>query len=242
MIFHKLNLEEIVQVDDATRIDASQAFVSQDEGAITLMRISPDNGATWFDVTNTDPEKRYLDWAFGSDGDKTIKLEITTASNPASEKDFILNVISKADDCLFSSDADLRKHEPEILCFLRRGRRSFLDIHRCSQKIIIDWLAMQINVKDCEIDTANGCVVRKLTKKDLYDLEEVRAWSVYQTLIIIFEGLSNQADDVYAQKVARYSELMYRARSRSEVTTDFDQDGNADYREKISTTRLTRKG
>lgn len=242
MIFHKLNLEDIVQTDDATRIDASQTFVSPDEGAIVLMRVSPDNGVTWYDVTNIDPEKRYLDWAYNTDGDKTIKLEVTTDSSAASEKDFLLSVISKQDDCLFSSDSDLRKHEPEILCFLRRGRKSFLDVHRCAQKIIIDWLAMQIDVKDCEIDTSDGCVVRKLTKKDLYDLEEVRSWSVYQALIIIFEGLSNQEGDVYSQKVARYSELMYRARSRSEVTTDFDQDGKADYKEKMRTTRLTRKG
>lgn len=242
MIFHKLNLEEILQVDDATRINASQTFVSPDEGGITLLRISPDNGLTWFDISNIDPEKWYLDWAYDSDGDKVIKLEVTTASNPASEKDFTLNVTSKLDDCLFSSDSDLMKHEPEILCFLRKGRKSFLDVHRCAQKIIIDWLAMQIEVKGCEIDNTDGCVVRKLTKKDLYDKEEVRTWSIYQTLVIIFEGLSNQEGDIYGQKVARYSELMYRARSRSEVTTDFNQDGKSDTRERVRTSRLTRRG
>lgn len=241
MIFFKLILEEIVQVDDATRLDASDLFVSPDEGAITLLRVSPDNGINWYDITSNDPEKRFLDWAFSSDGDKVIKLEVTTDNSAASEKEFILKVISKLDDCLFSSDQDLLKFEPEITCYLRKGRRSFLDIHRCAQALIIDWLQRQVEVKDCQINIDNGCVKRKLTKKDLWDLEEVRAWSVYQALVLIFEGLSNQVDDVFSQKKERYSELMYRARSRAEITVDYNQDGKADYREKIQTGRLTRR-
>jgi len=242
MIFFNLNLEKIVQVSDQTRFIASNTFVSPDEGAITLLRISPDNGATWYDITGVDKDLWFLDWEYEVAGTKTVKLEVTTTNSAATEKDFTLELIAEADDLLFSNDDDLVKMEPEILCFLRRGRASFLDIHRCAQKIIMDWLAMQIKVKDCDISTSDGCVTRKIEKKDLWDVEEVRTWSAYQTLVLIFEGLSNQKDDIFSQKAVRYSELMRAARSRSEVTTDFDQDGTADYREQVRTSFMSRRG
>lgn len=240
MIFFKIDVEPVVQVDDAFRI-FSRAFISPDEGSVTLIRLSPDNGTTWIDVTNADPDKTVLDWAYSTPGTQTIKQEITTTNTAATEKDFTVEIVSVEDDCLFSSDQDLKKFEPEIECFLRIGRKSFLDVHRCSQKLILDWLQRQVEVKDCDIDTDDGCVKRKLTCQDLWDKEEVHTWSVYQTLVLIFEGLSNQTDDVFAQKALRYSEHMYRARSRAEITVDYDQDGKADYREKIHTARLTRR-
>jgi len=39
MIFIRANTEEKVQVDDKTRIDAEQTFLSPDEAAITLVEI-----------------------------------------------------------------------------------------------------------------------------------------------------------------------------------------------------------
>lgn len=239
MIFHKLNKESIVQVNDMTRLDAGSSFASQDEGNVTLVRISPDNGVTWFDVTNASnsTQRWYLDWAYDTDGDKTIKVEITTDTTPATEKDFTLPIISEADDCLFSSDEDLAKFEPEIFCYLRRGRSSYLDIHRCAQKIILDYLNLNIEIREC--DDINQ-VARKLTAKDLFDKQEVNTWSVYQTLVLIFQGLSNQTDDIFSQKAQSYSQLMNSARNRAEVTVDYDQDGTADKKERLRTSRLRR--
>ena len=239
MIFFNLNFESTVQVEDLTRLDASKTAVSPDEGEITLVRISPDGGTNWYDVTNTDSERIYLDWAFEGEGEKIINLEITTENSLAQEKTYTIDCLSVTDDCLFSSDEDLIKYEPEIKCYIRRGRRSFLDVHRCSQSIIMEWLQRQIEVNDCYDST--GSVPRKLECKDLFHKEEIRSWSVYQTLVLIFEGLSNQTDDVFSQKAIRYSELMYRARSRAEVTVDTNQDGVADNRESTRSSRLVRR-
>jgi len=242
MIFQQLILEPILQVDDPTRLDATQTFVSPDEGSIIKVEISPDNGVNYFDVTGNDSDDWFLDWAYNSPGTQTIKVRVSTTLSTDLEKDFTLEVVTALEDCLFSFDSDLITKEPEIYCYLKKGRKSFKDVHRCSQRLIMDWLAMQVPVRDCSINTDDGCVPRKLTKKDLYDKEEVRAWSIYQTFMLIFEGLSNQEGDVFSQKMTRYSELMYRARSRSEITVDIDQDGKSDYQENLRTSRLTRRG
>lgn len=236
VIFFNLNHESTVQVEDLTRLDASKTQVSPDEGEITLVRVSPDNGTNWYDITNSDSDRWYLDWAFATEGEKSVVLEITTDNSAAQTKVFVIDALSVQDDCLFSTDEDLVKYEPEIKCYIRRGRCSFLDVHRCSQNIIMEWLQRQI-----EISTDPSCVARKLECKDLYCKEEVRSWSVYQALVLIFEGLSNQVDDVFSQKAARYSELMYRARSRAEITVDFNQDGVADNRESLRSSRIVRR-
>lgn len=235
MIFFNVVTESIVQVDDMTRIDATKIQVTPDEGNITLVRISPDNGTTWFDVTSTNSDKWFLDWAFSANAEQTIKVEVTTDSSVATEKDYTLTSISIEDDCLFSSDEDLEILEPEIKCYLKRGRCSFLDVHRMSKKIIMDWLQRQIQVKDCD-----GGVPRKLVDKDLFCKEEIKTWSIYQSLLIIFRGLSNQTDDVFRDKLNDYREEMNAARARAEVTVDVNQDGTADYKESLRTAVLTR--
>ena len=130
MIFQQLIIESILQVNDPTRFDARQTFASPDAGAITKIEISPDNGANYYDVTNSDPDNWFLDWSYDSVGEKTVKVRIESENDPVSEKDFTIEVITADEDCLFSSDADLFKFEPEIYCFLKRGRKSFLDVHR----------------------------------------------------------------------------------------------------------------
>ena len=240
MIFHKVMLEPVVQIEDMTRIDAGASFVSSDEGVITLIRISPDNGVNWYDVTAVSGSmtKWFLDWAFATSGIKTIKVEITTTLTAATEKDFTIEVKTKAEDCLFSDDMDLIKFEPEILCYLRKGRCSFLDIHRSAQRMILDYLNLQIEVNDCNYEK----VPRKLTCNDLFSKDEVKTWSIYQTLTLIFEGLSNQVDDIFQRKADDYRKLKDAAKARAEITVDYNQDGTPDKIEKTRTSRLTRRG
>lgn len=241
MIFHKVTLEPVVQVDDMTRIDAGGSFVSSDEGDITTLRISPNNGVDWFDVTlvSSSMDKYFLDWAYDTAGTQTIQVEITTTLTAATIKSYTLEVLSVEDDCLFSDDNDLVRFEPEVLCYLRHGRSSFLDIHRCAQQIILDYLNLQIEIKDCE----NPCdVPRKLVAKDLFCKQEVKTWSVYQTLVLIYEGLSNQVDDIFDKKSIKYTGLMNAARNRAEITVDYDQDGKADKKERLRSSQLTARG
>jgi uncharacterized Fe-S cluster-containing radical SAM superfamily protein len=103
MIFPKLKTESIVQVNDKTRIDARDTFLSPDEAAITLLEIQAEIGGQFLDVTGTS----YIDWQYDTAQEETITLRVTTDSTPVTITK-TLTVISASDDNLFSSDADLR--------------------------------------------------------------------------------------------------------------------------------------
>ncbi len=214
MIFPVLELEQVVQVDDRTRLDGLKAYTTPDEAAITLVEIEPDAGAGYIDVTSN----RYLDWQYSTDGDKTVTLRITTDGAPQSISR-TLSVLSVVDDRLFSSDAELLPYEPQILQWTREGRNSFLDVHRAAQDRILGWL------DEHRIWDNQG---NRLTKEDITDIQEVNDWSKFMTLRLIFEGLSNAIDDIFHEKAIRYGEMEVQARNRAALRLDRDNDGITD--------------
>ena len=213
-IFGNLELEEIVQVDDKTRLDARKTFVSVDEAAITLMEIEPEAAAGFIDVTST----QYLDWQYSTDGDKTVTLRVTTDGAPQSFTK-TLTIISVADDKLFSGDAELLPWEPKILKWVRDGRNTFLDVHRAAQDRILTWLD-EHRIWDTEGN--------RLTKAAILDIQEVNDWSKFLTLKIIFEGLSNATDDIFHEKALRYGDKAAKARNRGALRLDKNADGSTD--------------
>jgi hypothetical protein len=227
MIFGHLELEAILQINDKTRLDAIKSYVSTDEAAITLMEIQPEGSGSFIDVTSD----KYLDWQYSTDGTKTITLRITTDGSPETfTKD--IEVLSVADDALFSGDAELVPHEPEIMNWTRDGRNSFLDIHRLAQDRILTYLDEQ------RIHDSNG---DKLTKAAIVDIEEVNDWSKFMVLMFIFEGLSNQVDDIFDRKAMKYREDMVNARNRGILRFDSDGDGTADTDKDMRTYRMVRR-
>ena len=52
-IFPNAELEEVVQVDDKTRLDARKSFVSKDEADVTLIEVEPEAGSGFIDVTGS---------------------------------------------------------------------------------------------------------------------------------------------------------------------------------------------
>lgn len=213
-IFGNLQLEEVVQVNDKTRIDATTSFVSADEAAITLLEIEPEAAAGYIDVTN----EQYLDWQYATDGDKTISLRITTDGAPETIT-ATLSVLSAADDYLFSSDEELLPYEPHILRWVRDGRNSFLDVHRAAQDRIVKWL------DEHKIWDING---NRLTKAAIVDIEEVNDWSKFMVLKFIFEGISNATDDIFHEKALRYQKMMLTAQERAALRLDRNNDGEVD--------------
>src|SRR5690606_29230065 len=119
VIFPSLETEKILQVNDQTRFDARKSFVANDEEEITSLKITPEDGASEIDIT----EKEYLDWAFDSDGEKTVSLTVETANNSKTITKKI-TVLTAEEDALFSSDADLVAREDDILRYIREGRNS----------------------------------------------------------------------------------------------------------------------
>jgi hypothetical protein len=214
MIFIQVKSEEKVQVDDKTRIDATGTFISPDEAAITLVEIEPEASAGFIDVTSTS----YLDWSYATDGVKVATIRVTT-DGAATTKTVSITVLSVVDDRLFSTDKDIVSHEADIFRFLRPGRASFLDFHRVAQKMILDGLD-QRGVTDNQDN--------KLTALDLFDLEEVKEWSKYLALSLIFTSIQSEVDDVYAIKSKSYSDMGARQSTRAFLRLDLDNDGVQD--------------
>jgi hypothetical protein len=214
MIFPVIQLEASVQESDKTRLVATKSYITPDEAAITLVEIEPHTGDGYIDVTTN----LYLDWQYPTDGEKTVTLRVTTDGAPESLIKTIM-VLSVADDKLFSSDQDLMPYEPELLNWVRAGRNSFLDVHRASQDRILTYL------DEKRIWDTNG---DRLTLDAITDVVEVKDWSKFMTLRLIFEGISNATDDVFHEKALRYKALEVEARNRAALRLDRDGDGETD--------------
>src|SRR6056297_1134930 len=227
MIFIRANTEEKVQVDDKTRIDAEQTFLSPDEAAITLVEIEPESSAGFIDVTTS----KQLDWSYATAGEKTATVRVTTDGVPTT-KEYTINVVSEADDKLFSNDKDIISHEVDIYRFLRPGRGSFLDMHRVAQKMILD----DLDQRGLTDNQGN-----KLVAADIFDLEEICEWSKYLTLYLIFTSVQSEVDDVYAIKAKSYLDMAGRQSTRASIRLDLDQDGAQDARPNLVSGIMVRR-
>lgn len=232
MIFPHLELEATVQVDDKTRLSASKSFIDKAEAAITLVEIQPSAADSFIDVTGSTADDWYLDWSYATDGAAVVVVRITTDGAPTTFSKTI-TVISVADDKLFSADSDLTSHESDVLNWVPKGRNSFLDVHRRAQSRILAWLD-----EHGYTDTSGD----RLTKAAVIDIQEMKEWSTFMTLKLIFEGIKNQVDDIFDQKAKTYESLEIGARNRSILRLDLDGDGTAAAGEekRITTSRLVR--
>ena len=94
------------------------------------------------------------------------------------------------------------------------------------------------------IYASNGA---RLTAENIANIDEVRTWSKYLTLQIIWEGLINESDDVFSQKRDQYRNLAEETGNRAAITIqqDFNGDGNIDTDENskidIYSSRLIRR-
>lgn len=216
MIFPNLEVEPVVQVLDKTRLDASKTFTTPNEAAISLIRIKPSATDSFIDVTSL----MYLDWAYLTDGNKTVTVEVTTDGAPVTiTKD--ISVLTEANDYLFSNDSDLVDKESDILKWVSPGRASFKDKHRAAQKLIVSYLNDIKGFRDASDN--------RLTKASLIDKEEVRQWSVFLTLRLIFQSLSNAVDDVFDKKSRYYSDFEELYKNKSLLVLDLNGDNVKDF-------------
>lgn len=226
-IFIQASFEAVVQLGDKTRIDVSKTFISPDEAAITEITITPESGGDAIDVT-TD---KYLDWAYTTAGEKAATVSVTT-DGAATTKELTINAISLADDKLFSNDNDILSHEVDLYRLLRPGRASFLDFHRIAQKMIID----DLNQRGITDNQGN-----KIVKADIFDIEEVKEWSKYLTLSLIFKSVQSEIDDIYDQKSQMYMDMAKRESTRAFLRLDLDGDGTDDRHQDLISTVMVRR-
>lgn len=155
-------------------------------------------------------------------GLRKVTLTVNNTTGPVSF-DLYQKVFTEIGDNLFSSDAELSKHESDILKWVEPGRSSFKNVHRRVQDLILEYLAGEGYV------TAEGL---KFTKWDLVVKKDFRDWATYYALYLIFESNSNAVEDVFAIKASKYYAEMLRARKRY-VSVDLDLDGKSDSDENL---------
>lgn len=137
-----------------------------------------------------------------------------------------ISVYSVEGDGLFSDDSEIEVEEPEIRKYVKPGRNTYKDYHRQAQKKILEWLDRQGFVNIYE---------DKFTKNDIKDITEVREWSRYMVLRMIFEGIKNAVADVFQNKRDYYSAEEIAARNRARLRIDTDNDGTINDWEGINT-------
>lgn len=224
-IFPKLQLESTVQQNDKCRLDGTKSFISTGEAAVTLMEIEPEDSAGYVTVTSD----QFLDWSYATTGEKTVSLRVTTDGSPTTFTKTI-TVVTAATDNLFSGDAELVAHEPDILNYVPEGRNSYLNVHRLAQ----DRIMTILDEKRIWDDSGD-----RLTKSAVTDTQEVNDWSKFLTLSYIFEGLSNDVDDIFFEKANRYRSMAKDAESRAAIKLDFDGDGTLESSEEADLFSMT---
>ncbi len=232
-IFGIIKVEKTVQVNDKTRISATQSFQSGETSDITLVEIEPSSGAGFIDVTGTSSEDWFLDWSYATDGTETVSLRITTDGAPVTVTKDIF-VVTAASEGLFSTDDNLLQYEAELLDLLPDGYSSFNYLHRKVQTLILDWFNEQgYRNKDRS----------KITKAEILDSDEVRRWSESWVLHHIYKDNSNSVGDKFEEKAAYYGSRAADARDRSVFELDLTKDGEIQVGESINVTavRLRRR-
>lgn len=232
MLFPKLILESTLQVGDKTRLNARQSYVSKDEAALTVVEIEPEAGAGFIDVFDASSKNWFLDYEYATDGAKVVTVRVDNGSTPVTSS-FTINVLTEADDHLFSTDEDLVRLESDIMKYLPDGKSSYKNIHREAQLQILQYL-YKIGIVDISGN--------KLTKNAIVDIEEVRFWSKYVTHRIIFEDLSTSSGDFFQAKSERFGKEENEWRHASKVALDLNGDGTVDSTEGVDITwrRLNR--
>jgi len=226
-IFGNIEFDKVAQVGEKVRIDGSSSFVSKDETAATLVRIRPSAVDSWITVSGVglSSDDWFIDWVYSVAGVFQPEIEITTSGSPVTFSSEI-TVVTKAEDNLFSSDEEIKAYEPDILKWLPPGKWTYNNIHRRAQETLLTELYKN------RIFNTDGT---KITKDQIVDITEVREWSIFKTLSIIFSGISNKVDDVFSVKASMYLKKSgeYKNLVFNIIGIDFNKDGEVTLSEKI---------
>jgi|CXWL01.1.fsa_nt_gi hypothetical protein len=215
MIFPNLILEDVVALNDKTRLDATKSFISKDNVAITLVEIEAETGSGFVTVGGPGNSKDwYLDWQYSAAGTKTVSCRITAGGTTTITSTLV--VPTDTVDNLFSSDSDLTALDSDILKYIPSGRSSFKNVHRKAQRLILAWLD-----ENGHTDT-NG---DRLTAAAIINKEEVKSWSAALVLSLIYSGLSNQVGDIFGENAKQFASMAASHRSRLILRLDTSGDG-----------------
>lgn len=229
-IFPMIDKDAKAQVSDKIRISGVSSFVSKDEAAVTLVEIEPESGDGFIDVTGTSATDWYLDWAYaGATRTATISLRVTTDGAPVTSTSTI-SILTSADDKLFTADSDLLRIESDIHDMLPAGRSSFKFMHRKVRDLVLDWF------NEMGFRNTDGT---KISEDEVLDVDEVKKWSEYWVLGLIFEDASNTVDDKFGLKSKIYESKALEARKRAVIHLDLNKDAVVDNTEYVNVSSLS---
>jgi hypothetical protein len=226
MIFPSLSLEDVLQVEDKTRIKATGSFISGAVEVITDVLIQPESTELFISVFNADKDKWNLDWAYITEGFKDVVVKVVTDLGERT-KSYQINVISEATDALFSGDADIFPYEPELTDFIPTGKNSFLYAHRKAQDKVIAYLDEQRVWKN-DKTRYTKLDISILALADAEILEQFKFWSTFETLMIVLEANQVSLGDIFQEKKSEYELMRNQARNRSAIRLDANDDGILD--------------
>lgn len=199
MFFIDIESENLIQVGDRLRISAQRSSGTNDHSPVAKVEIQPEATESFIEVSDSaiplDYSKWFLDWEYETDGTKTVTVKFTFEDLTTKEKTFAIECITAVEDSLFSGDDDLKIHESDILKYLMLGKTSFKNVHRRAQALILN----ELDRKGFRLQNGD-----KITKSEILDKSEVKEWSNFLTLKLIFESVSNAKDDIFRIKALAY--------------------------------------
>lgn len=182
-------------------------------------------------VTNADPG-----WASPAyNGTTSFTFGVTTEGQLESSEDYYIDVYTPEGDALFSTDSDLMEEESDILKWVPPGKNTFIYSHRRAQEKILEWLDRQGFVDIFDKKLTKWAIVKE---NPLRDFSEVKEWSRYMVLRMIYEDVRNAPDDVIKSKRQAYESDEIAARQRLILRIDTDGDGTVDVWEGIDTSSI----
>lgn len=215
MIFPKITCEKIIQVGDKLKLDASKTFINETD-TIFNVEIRPEDTGEFISIASNGD--LYLEWVYQTPGDKTVSLRIN--NDDASVVTCPVIVLTEAEDKLFSNDSDIEALEYDIEYYYKKGRNSHLDMHREAQKHIIEELGLR-GVVDSEGNP--------ITKANILETEQLRTWSKYYTLFLIYNDHKKSSEDALAEKANHYFRMAQNAsQDRQFIKIDTDTNGTSE--------------
>jgi hypothetical protein len=239
--------DDVVQVGDKIRIDVSKTFVARPDGisAIKKIEIKPTTDAAYLVIHDTSAtvttfaqKDWYLDWVYADKLIATVvtdvhhilvRVTLTDDSVFTSTKN--ITILTEVEDDLYSIDGDLFLHEWDIMKWLPDGKSSWKYMHRRAQSRILSYL------DEKGFKTNDGSVLTKTNIKDKYDLKE---WSTYMTLYLIFSTVLNSRGDIFTKKAEFYENKESRANNRV-IRIDSDGDGVSESTADLTSPMLVRR-
>lgn len=220
-LFPKADIDHSVQVLDMFRIEAKDSFFTGEE-VLTEVNIYPDfstNPSTVFNVfVAEEAHCWFLDWAYEVEGSYIIRVELKTETN-SKFVDYTINAITETQDNLLSRDSDLYNYENELKTKKLEGRNSWKYAHRAAQEEILQYL-----YKNGKYNLDGS----PITKDQLQVESKLSKWSLFETLLIIFQDLKTSNSAAFNEKLIDYSEKRGEAREIYIIKIDSDKDGDID--------------